>query len=96
MRKGALVIPAVAVQRGPQGTFVYVVGGDGKAELRPVRSNGIEGEDAIVASGPRRRASSVVIEGQNQLRPGAKVQTRQPPQGKPTWRRLAAGERKRP
>ena len=35
VRKGALVVPAVAVQRGPQGTFVYVVGADGQAELRP-------------------------------------------------------------
>jgi multidrug efflux system membrane fusion protein len=32
----ARVIPAVAVRRGPNGTFVYVVGSDEKASVRPV------------------------------------------------------------
>jgi multidrug efflux system membrane fusion protein len=32
----ARVVPAVAVRRGPNGTFVYVVGSDAKAAVRPV------------------------------------------------------------
>jgi multidrug efflux system membrane fusion protein len=32
----ARVVPAVAVRRGPNGTFVYVVGSDEKAHVRPV------------------------------------------------------------
>jgi multidrug efflux system membrane fusion protein len=32
----ARVVPAVAVRRGPNGTFVYVVGSDEKAAVRPV------------------------------------------------------------
>ena len=50
VRKGALVIPAVAVQRGPQGAFVYVANGD-KAELRNVAVERIEGEDALISQG---------------------------------------------
>jgi len=75
VRKDALVIPAVAVQRGPQGAFVYVVGDDMKAVLRTVTVERIEGETAIVAKGLT-AGDKVVSEGQNQLRPGARVQPR--------------------
>jgi multidrug efflux system membrane fusion protein len=84
VRKGALVIPAVAVQRGPQGTFVYVVGADDRAELRPVTIDRVQGEDAIVAQGVE-PGERVVREGQSQLRPGAKLGLRPaaPPAGAP-------------
>jgi len=78
VRKDALVIPAVAVQRGPQGTFVYVASDDGRAAMRPVTVERIEGESAIVAKGLT-AGEKVVSEGQNQLRPGARVQPRQAP-----------------
>jgi multidrug efflux system membrane fusion protein len=72
--KGALVVPAVAVQRGPQGTFVYVVEG-GRAAAKPVTVELLQGDEAIVAKGLG-EGDAVVIEGQAQLRPGAKVATR--------------------
>jgi multidrug efflux system membrane fusion protein len=75
VRKDALAVPAVAVQRGPQGTFVYVVGDDQKAALRPIEldtSEGLQGELAVVTKGLA-PGDRVVIEGQSQLRPGAKV-----------------------
>ena len=31
-----VVVPTSAVQRGPEGTFVYVVGADNKASVRPI------------------------------------------------------------
>ncbi len=74
VRKGALVIPAAAVQRGPQGTFVYIVDGE-KADLRTVTVERIEGEDAIVSQGLA-AGDRVVREGQSQLRPGARVSLR--------------------
>ncbi|HVT06411.1 MAG TPA: efflux RND transporter periplasmic adaptor subunit [Polyangia bacterium] len=74
VRKGALVIPAVAVQRGPQGAFVYVASGD-KAEVRAVTVERIEGEDALIAKGLQ-PGEKVVREGQAQLRPGAKLAVR--------------------
>jgi multidrug efflux system membrane fusion protein len=80
VRAGATVIPAVAVQRGPQGGFVYVAGDDGRAAVRNVTIDRIEGEDAIVAKGIT-PGDKVVSEGQNQLRPGARVQLRPPPEG---------------
>jgi multidrug efflux system membrane fusion protein len=80
VRKGALVVPAAAVQRGPQGTFVYLVGEGDCAELRVVTVERIEGELALIAKGltPSER---VVREGQSQLRPGARLALREPPAG---------------
>ena len=75
VRKGALVIPAVAVQRGPQGAFVYVANGD-QAELRNVGVERIEGEDALISQGLS-PGDKVVREGQSQLRPGAKLALRE-------------------
>jgi multidrug efflux system membrane fusion protein len=72
VRRGVLVVPAVAVQRGPQGTFAYVVGAGDVAESRPVTVELIEGDQAIISRGLA-PGDAVVIEGQNQLRPGAKV-----------------------
>jgi multidrug efflux system membrane fusion protein len=74
VRKGALVVPAVAIQRGPQGTFVYVASGE-IAEPRPVTVDAIEGDEALVGKGIA-AGDAVVVEGQNQLRPGAKIAVR--------------------
>lgn len=74
-RKGATVIPASAVQRGPQGTFVYLAGADGRAVERPIELELSVGDAAIVKTGLAPN-ESVVVEGQNQLRPGALVSPR--------------------
>jgi multidrug efflux system membrane fusion protein len=73
--RGAVVVPAAAVQRGPQGTFAYLVGSDQRVSVRPLRVGRIEGEQAIVAEGLR-PGDRVVVEGASRLRAGALVQTR--------------------
>ncbi len=78
-RTGALVIPAAAVQRGPSGTFVWIVGRDDTVSQRPVVIEATQGDLALVAKGVA-EGERVVVEGQNQLRPGAKVSVR-PQQG---------------
>jgi multidrug efflux system membrane fusion protein len=74
-KTGALSIPAPAVQRGPQGTFVYVVQSDQTAALRPVEVDTVQEQWAVITKGIA-EGDLVVVEGQNQLRPGAKVQQR--------------------
>ncbi|HEX4337639.1 MAG TPA: efflux RND transporter periplasmic adaptor subunit [Polyangiaceae bacterium] len=74
-RKGALVVPAQAIQRGPQGAFVYVVDADKKANVRPVELDGAPNELAIITKGLS-GGEDVVIEGQSSLKPGAKVAPR--------------------
>jgi multidrug efflux system membrane fusion protein len=76
-QKDALVVPAIAVQNGPSGTFVYVVGqdqNDKKATPRPVEVALIESDLAILAKGVA-AGETVVTEGQFQLKPGAPVET---------------------
>jgi multidrug efflux system membrane fusion protein len=74
-KQGALVVPAVAIQRGPKGTFVYVVGKDQKAALRNVEIDGIQGEVAIMSSGLV-EGEQIVIDGQSQIKPGSAVQVK--------------------
>jgi multidrug efflux system membrane fusion protein len=73
-RKGAIVIPNVAVQRGPQGTFVSVVDGKQTAQMKPVVVALVTDDQAIIAKGLD-GGERVVVEGQNQLRPGSRVDT---------------------
>ena len=77
VRKGVLVVPAAAVQRGPQGTFVYTVGADDKAVIKTVQVDTIAGAEALL-SGGLEAGDKVITEGQSQLRPGARVSVRQP------------------
>lgn len=68
---GATVIPAQAVQTGPESRFVYVVGEDRKVVLRPVTLAHVDAGLAVVeglADGSR-----VVVEGAQNLRPGGSV-----------------------
>jgi multidrug efflux system membrane fusion protein len=81
VRKDALVIPAMALQRGPAGPFVYVVGKDETVAARPVEVAITQGDSAVVASGVE-ADERVVTDGQNQLRPGAKVSAREAGQQK--------------
>lgn len=74
-RAGALVVPAAAIQRGPAGTFVYVVAEGDAAALRPVVVDAVQGDLAILREGVT-EGDRVVVEGQAQLRPGAKVAPR--------------------
>jgi multidrug efflux system membrane fusion protein len=75
--KGALVVPASTLQRGPDGTFVYVIGSDQTVTVRSVEAVSPTGDLAVVDKGLN-QGEIVVADGQNQLRPGSKVSTREP------------------
>jgi len=72
-RKDAIVVPTVAIQRGPQGTYVYAVGPDKTAQMKPVTIALTTGELAVISKGLE-GGEQVLIEGQNQVRPGGKVE----------------------
>jgi len=74
-KTGATVIPSPAVQRGPNGTFVYVVNADKTVALRPIQVELVQGPLAVVQSGLT-VGEQVVTDGQNQLRVGARVDPR--------------------
>jgi multidrug efflux system membrane fusion protein len=73
--KNAVVVPAVAIQRGSKGPFVYVAAPDGTAAMRTVQIKRTEGELTLIGSGVQ-PGEKVVTEGQNQLSPGAHIQPR--------------------
>jgi multidrug efflux system membrane fusion protein len=68
-----ILIPAAAVQRGTQGTFVYVVKDDKSVAVRTVKLGPTEGETAAIESGLS-AGEIVVVDGTDKLREGAKVE----------------------
>ncbi len=70
--KQAIALDASVVQNGPSGTFVYVVNGQGKAAVQPVKVGVTQGNQAIIESGLT-AGTRVVVDGQLKLRPGASV-----------------------
>ncbi len=80
VRRKVVVVPASAIQRGPQGAFVYVVKADRTAEVRPVKVGEVQEGEASVPSGLS-PAELVVVEGAERLREGARVELRPPSAG---------------
>ena len=56
--EGVVVIPTGAVQRGPNGTFVYVVKDDNTAAMRPIVVQKQDETQTVVKSGLARRPSA--------------------------------------
>lgn len=75
IKQHVLSVPAAAITRGPSGDFVYVVTADDKAEQRAVKVDSIEGERALLTSGLQ-PAERVIVDGQDQVKPGGLVVTR--------------------
>jgi multidrug efflux system membrane fusion protein len=75
VKKNAIVIPSAAVQRGPQGTFVYLVKADKTVEARPVTVAFSQSNRSAISSGLQ-GGDVVVTDGQDKLQNGAKVETR--------------------
>jgi multidrug efflux system membrane fusion protein len=76
-RKDAIVVPLVAIQRGPQGPYVYAVGPDKTAQMKLVTLALSTGDVAVIAKGLA-GGEQVIVEGQNQVRAGGKVEPTQP------------------
>lgn len=71
-RRGLVLVPTVAVQRGSSGPFVYVVGPDETARVRPVTVALSEGADTGTSAGVS-PGETVVVDGQDKLQDGSKV-----------------------
>ncbi len=78
-RKDAITAPAAAVQRGPQGTFTYVVDSNNTVKMQPVQVALTQGNTAVIASGLQ-GGDRVVTDGQEKLQAGSKVAPQAPQQ----------------
>ena len=72
-RRGVVIVPEGAVQRGRDGFFAYVVGADMKVQARPLKVTHIADGRALVDDGVR-AGETVVTGGQYRLQPSTVVQ----------------------
>jgi len=73
VRHDGLTVPAAVVQRGPQGTYAYVIKPDSTVEMRPIAVAQMRDGIALIDSGLS-AGERVVVDGQYKLRPGARVE----------------------
>ena len=77
-RKDVVVIPPLAVQRGPHGLFTWVVKPDNTVEPRPIQISTTTGDRTIVTSGVS-DGDHVVTDGQYKLQTNSPVTITAPP-----------------
>jgi multidrug efflux system membrane fusion protein len=75
-KRGVTIIPAVAIQRGPTGTFVYVVQQDDTVTVRPVKVGMTQANEVSITEGLQ-PGERVVVDGAEKLTEGMKVSVRQ-------------------
>jgi membrane fusion protein, multidrug efflux system len=76
VRKDRTVVPAAAIQRGPEGSFAYLMKPDHTIEVRPV-TVGVVQDGMAVADEGLRPGELVVVDGQEKVQAGTKVEPRQ-------------------
>ena len=74
VRTGVVLIPQSAVQQGPKGPIVFVVGPDNKVEIRPVQATSWRGSQWSIEDGLR-EGERVIVAGFHMVAPGATVKT---------------------
>ena len=87
---GATTVPPAAVQRGPRGSYLYVIGADDKALRRDITVGYEDGATSIITAGLQ-PGERVVIDGASRLTEGAKARIADPlPSNSSTSRQPAA------
>jgi membrane fusion protein, multidrug efflux system len=71
-RKDGLTVPASAVQRGPDGSYVFMIKDDQSVDIRPVKVAQIEKGEALIDSGLKAN-DPIVVDGQYRLQIGTHV-----------------------
>ncbi len=75
--RGVTIVPAVAIQRGPTGTFVYLIRDDNTVAVRQVKVGLTVANDVSIDDGLQ-PGEQVVVDGAEKLTEGMKVVVRQP------------------
>lgn len=88
-KPAAILVPQRAVQQGPKGSMVFVVGQDDKVEMRPVQASGWEGNQWLIDEGLQ-AGERIIVEGMHKIAPGAPVkpvQANRQPEGEMSARK---------
>jgi membrane fusion protein (multidrug efflux system) len=72
VRTDAILVPQRAVQQGPRGTVVFVVGSGDKVEIREVKAASWHGDQWLIEEGLK-AGERIVVEGVHRIAPGAPV-----------------------
>ena len=87
-------MPASVVQRGPKGSYVFVIKDDGTVDTRQVKVAQTEDGVALLDDGVK-PGERVVVDGQYKLQPGSKVTLSNETGDKPQPAGQAGGNHKR-
>ena len=71
-KRNLTIVPAAAIQRGPQGTYVYAAGSDNTAKIRTVTIAQTTGNNVGLSAGLN-PGDLVVIDGMDKLQDGSKI-----------------------
>ncbi|ALI03777.1 multidrug transporter subunit MdtA [Pseudomonas sp. FW306-02-F02-AA] len=71
--KGVVLVPSAAVQFGTNGTFAYVLDGDKKVTIRPLKIGASDGDNTVIQEGLK-AGDRVVLEGTDRLKEGSEVE----------------------
>jgi multidrug efflux system membrane fusion protein len=76
VKKGAVIVPSAAIQKNPQGAFVYVLNPDKTVSMKQIKT-GIsqDGETSVVEG--LDVGEQVVVDGAERLREGSKVEVKE-------------------
>jgi membrane fusion protein, multidrug efflux system len=74
-RKDAVTVPPVAVQRGPDGLYVWVIKSDNTVQQRPIDAQTVDDKTTIVSKGLA-VGERIVVDGQSRLDDGVHVNIR--------------------
>jgi multidrug efflux system membrane fusion protein len=77
------IVPVAAIQRGPQGTYVYTAGPGNAAKIQAVTISQTTGNLVGLSAGIN-PGENVVIDGQDKLQDGTKINPTQTPMPAPT------------
>lgn len=71
------IVPATAIARGPQGTYVYLTQKDSRVKIQPVTVTLNSGNSVAIGKGLS-AGDTVVIDGQDKLQNGSRIDARTP------------------
>ncbi len=76
VQKDAIIIPSAAIQKSPQGAFVFVLAADKTVAMKQVKTGISQGGETSITEGLE-AGEQVVVDGAERLRDGSKVEVKQ-------------------
>lgn len=71
-QQDGLTVAAAAIQQGPNGAYLYVIGSDQTVQIQPVKVGRISQGQTLIESGLE-NGETIMVAGQSRLQPGTRV-----------------------